>query len=106
MANETLPSLWRLREMQSFIRALLADRSRLLTMLVAILNAQPPTRWTDLIGEGIGTLEREVLEKAAPVPDLVHWFGEWARVAQGKQRGLLLLTAHRTKGLEFDHVAS
>jgi ATP-dependent DNA helicase RecQ len=107
LANEAMPSLWRLREMQAFIRALLAERSRLLTIpdLVAILNGQPQTRWTNLIGEGIGTLARELVEKAAPVPDLVEWFGEWAREARGEQRGLLLLTAHRAKGLEFDHVA-
>jgi ATP-dependent DNA helicase RecQ len=107
MANETLPSLWRLREMQAFIRALLADRTRLSTIpdLVALLNAQPQSRWTDLIGEGIGMLARELVEKAAPVPDLVQWFGEWARDVRGEQRGLLLLTAHRAKGLEFDHVA-
>ena len=60
---------------------------------------------TDLTGEGIGLLARELVEKAAPVPDLVEWFGEWAREARGEQRGLLLLTAHRAKGLEFDHVA-
>ena len=107
MANETLPSLWRLREMQGFIRALLADRTRLLSIpdLVAILNAQPQSRWTNLIGEGIGTLARELVEKAAPVPDIVQWFGEWARDVRGEQRGLLLMTAHRAKGLEFDHVA-
>ena len=34
-----------------------------------------------------------------------EWFGEWARKARGEQRGLLLLTAHRAKGLEFDYVA-
>jgi len=107
MANETLPSLWRLREMQGFIRALLSDRTRLLTIpdLVAILNAQPQSRWCDLIGEGIGTLARELVGKSAPVPDIVQWFGEWARDVRGEQRGLLLMTAHRAKGLEFDHVA-
>ena len=48
MANETLPSLWRLREMQAFIRVLLADRTRLLTIadLVDVLNAQPQLRTT------------------------------------------------------------
>jgi len=107
MANEKPLTLWRMREMQGFVRALLADRTRLLTIpdLVAILNAQPQSRWTDLIGEGIGTLARELVEKAAPVPDLVQWFGEWARDVRGEQRGLLLMTAHRAKGLEFDHVA-
>lgn len=107
MANEKPMNLWRMREMHSFIRALLADRTRLLAIsdLVAILNAQPQSRWTDLIGEGIGTLARELVEKAAPVPDIVQWFGEWARDVRGEQRGLLLMTAHRAKGLEFDHVA-
>lgn len=50
-------------------------------------------------------MARELVEKAAPVPDLVQWFGEWARDARGEQRGLLLMTAHCAKGLEFDHVA-
>jgi ATP-dependent DNA helicase RecQ len=107
MANETLPSLWRLREMQAFVRCLLADRTRLLSIsdLTGILNGLPQSRWTDLIGEGLGTLAREMSEKSAPVPELVEWLGEWAREARAEQRGLLLLTAHRAKGLEFDHVA-
>lgn len=86
---------------------LMTYQTRLMTIpnLVAILNAQPQSRWTDLIGEGIGTLARELVEKAAPVPDLVQWFGEWARDVRGEQRGLLLMTAHRAKGLEFDHGA-
>jgi len=107
MASEALPGLWRLREMQAFVRSLLADRTRLLSIsdLTGILNALPHSRWTDLIGEGIGTLARELSEKSAPVPELVEWFGEWAREARAEQRGLLLLTAHRAKGLEFDHVA-
>lgn len=29
---------------------------------------------------------------------------EWGREARRRQRGLLLLTVHRAKGLEFDHV--
>lgn len=40
-----------------------------------------------------------------PVPDIVEWLAEWSRETRGEQRGLLLLTAHRAKGLEFDHVA-
>ena len=34
----------------------------------------------------------------------VEWLAEWAREARRRQRGLLLMTAHRAKGLEFDHV--
>lgn len=107
MANETLPGPWRTREMQAFLRALLADRTRLFSIaqLTDLLNTQPPSRWTDLIGEGIGGLARELAGKSAPVPDIVQWFGDWARDMRGEQRGLLLVTAHSAKGLEFDHVA-
>ena len=34
----------------------------------------------------------------------IEWLAEWGRDARRRQRGLLLLTAHRAKGLEFDHV--
>jgi len=104
-ANESLPSIWRLREMQMLIRKLLPDRSRLLTVddLLAILNDFPTSRWTNLIGEGSEALSREIDDKFVTVPDLIQWLGEWARDARGRQRGLLLLTAHRAKGLEFDH---
>ena len=34
----------------------------------------------------------------------IEWLAEWARDVRRRQRGLLLLTAHRAKGLEFDHV--
>ena len=32
------------------------------------------------------------------------WLAEWGRELRRRQTGLLLLTAHRAKGLEFDHV--
>jgi ATP-dependent DNA helicase RecQ len=73
--------------------------------MTEILNTLPRSRWTDMIGEGIGLLARDVAEREIPVPEIVEWFGEWSRDVKGEQRGLLLLTAHRAKGLEFDHVA-
>ncbi len=106
MANESLPSIWRLREMQQFIDVLRRDPTRLLSVgeLLDALNAIPSNRWTDLIGEGIAALAKELANQSMPVPDLVEWFAEWARDARNEQRGLLLLTAHRAKGLEFDDV--
>lgn len=106
LANESLPSIWRLREMQQFIDAVRKDPARLLTIreLVDMKNAIPSNRWTDLIAEGIAALAHELNTKPMPVPDLVEWFAEWARDARGEQRALLLLTAHRAKGLEFDDV--
>ncbi len=107
VASEKPLSLWKMREMQAFVRALLTDRTRMLSILdlTQVLNTLPKSRWTDLIGEGIGLLARDVAEREIPVPDIVEWFGEWSRDVRGEQRGLLLLTAHRAKGLEFDHVA-
>lgn len=104
MANESLPSIWRLREMQRFVDALRHDSTRLLGVrdLVELVNAIPSNRWTDLIAEGIAALAKELANKTMPVPDLVEWFAEWSIDARSEQRGLLLLTAHRAKGLEFD----
>ncbi len=33
-----------------------------------------------------------------------EWLAEWARDNRRRQHGLLLTSAHRAKGLEFDHV--
>jgi ATP-dependent DNA helicase RecQ len=114
LANETLPGIWRLREMQLFISAMRREPTHLLDIhdLVGMLNTIAPSRWTDLIADGIAALAVELnatatLEDAPrslPVPDLLEWFSEWARDARTEQRGLLLLTAHRAKGLEFHHV--
>ena len=42
---------------------------------------------------------------AMPVSHCIEWLAEWGREVRQRQRGLLLLTAHSAKGLEFDHVA-
>ena len=106
MANESMPSIWRLREMQQFIDAVKREPARSLSVhdLIIFLNAIPSNRWTDLIGEGIAALAKELSSKTMPVPDMVEWLAEWARDVRSEQRGLLLLTAHRSKGLEFDDV--
>ncbi len=106
MANETLPSIWRLREMQQFVAAMRREPTHLLSIhdLVEMKNAIPANRWTDLIAEGIAALAHELNTKSMPVPDLIEWFAEWARDTRSEQRSLLLLTAHRAKGLEFDDV--
>jgi len=107
MANETLPGIWRLREMQALVAALRRDSSKLMSIdtLIEVFLEIESNRWTDLIGEGIAELRQEIADRKMPVTDLVEWFAEWARDTRGEQRGLLLLTAHRAKGLEFDDVA-
>src|SRR5690606_17849798 len=65
MANESMPGSWRLREMQLFIDSMQSDNKRLLGVhdLVGFLNAIPSNRWTDLIGEGIAALAKELSNK-------------------------------------------
>ncbi|OUD11020.1 helicase [Marivivens niveibacter] len=106
MANEKLPSVWRLREMQRFIARLRQNPTAMLSVtdLLMVLNEQPSNRWIELIVDGIADLARELEKKTMPVPDVIEWLAEWAQDVRGTQRGLLLLTAHRSKGLEFDHV--
>lgn len=106
VANEQLPGLWRMREMQQYISALREDRGQLLsvTELTDKLNAIPGSRWTNRIGEGIGILAREIDGRSLPAQDIIEWLAEWAGETWGEQRGLKLLTAHRAKGLEFDDV--
>ena len=106
MANEKLPSVWRLREMQRLVAGLRSRPSAMLTIqdLLDVLNEQPSNRWVDLIAEGIADLARELGNKTIPAPDAIEWLAEWAQEIRSAQRGLLLLTAHRSKGLEFDHV--
>lgn len=106
MANESLPNLWRLREMQAFIAALKASGKQIFSIpdLLAELNAIAANKWTELIAEGVATLAREIADKAVHLPDVIEWFAEWARDARSEPRGVLLLTAHRAKGLEFRDV--
>jgi ATP-dependent DNA helicase RecQ len=105
-ANERLPGLWRMREMQMFIGALRQDHGRIVSLadLTEMLNLIPTSRWTDRIGEGLGLLAREIDGRSLPAADAIEWLAEWARDDWGVQRGLKLLTAHRAKGLEFDDV--
>jgi ATP-dependent DNA helicase RecQ len=106
LANEHLPSIWRLREMQILVSSLRSVRGELITIkdLIALLNRQTPNRWTDLLAEGIAAMARELGTGAMPALDVIEWLAEWSRDTRGEQRGLLLLTGHRAKGLEFDHV--
>ena len=106
LANERLPGLWLMREMQAFMGALRKDPSRVFSMpeLTEVLNELLPSRWTDRIGEGLDLFARDVDTRSVPVTDIIEWFAEWSRETWGEQRGLKLLTAHRAKGLEFDDV--
>ncbi len=106
LANEEIPSFWRLRETQQFIDWLRAHESQLLRVeeLVAWMEDQPPGPWQELLRQAIEEYELESMSEGTTINHLIEWLAEWGRDIRRRQRGLLLLTAHRAKGLEFDHV--
>ena len=108
LASDDAPTLWRLREMQDLVAGIRARGGDLLSLgdLVELHNRLPRNRWSDLIMQGLLALNRELANKAAPAQDIVEWLAEWSREMRGLQRSLMLLTAHRAKGLEFDHVVA
>ena len=57
-----------------------------------------------LLREGVAEYALETGGAEIPVEHFTEWLAEWGRDVRRQQRGLLLLTAHRAKGLEFDHV--
>ena len=106
MANENAPSFFRLRETQHLLAWVRSRESGLIDgpALRDWAAAQPSGPWQALLAQAIRDYALES-GKEAPVEHFVEWLAEWGREARREQRGLLLLTAHRAKGLEFDHVA-
>ena len=106
MANEDLTSIWHLRETQSLIGWLRNRDSRLIRNadVRERLTSQPQSPWIELLQEAIEAHEVEAGMAEIPVDTFIEWLAEWGREVRKRQRGLLLTTAHRAKGLEFDHV--
>ena len=107
MANEDFSGTWRLRETQALLHWVRERDSRLITSaeLNDWLQKQPSGSWNELLLEAVGEYALETGGAETPVAHFIEWLAEWAREVRRRQRGLLLTTAHRAKGLEFDHVA-
>ena len=106
MANEEFTGVWHLRETQALLNWLRGRDSLLVSSadLTVWLTSQPPGPWIDLLSEAAAEFELETGGTETSLDHCVEWLAEWGREARRQQRGLLLLTAHRAKGLEFDHV--
>ena len=106
MANDELPSFWRLRETQALIGWVQEQSSTISAGAVAgWLEQQGSGCWWATLRDAIAELAAEHGDGDLLAKDLLEWLAEWGRDFRRKQTGLLLLTAHRAKGLEFDHVA-
>ena len=106
MANEEFTGVWHLRETQALVNWLRGRESRLVTSadLEDWITQQPSGIWNELLLEAIAEFALETSGTESPTDNFIEWLAEWAREVRRRQRGLLLLTAHRAKGLEFDHV--
>ncbi len=107
MANEEIPGFWRLRETRAFVEWLRGRKTRIVdgASLRCWTDEQPSGPWHDLLRQAVEEHALETGGRETPVEHFIEWLAEWGRDIRRRQRGLLLLTAHRAKGLEFDHVA-
>ena len=107
MGNEKIPNFWRLRETRAFVAWLRARKPRVVDggALQKWAHARPSDPWHDLLRQAIDEHALETGGGEVPVDNVVEWLADWSRDVRRRQHGLLLLTAHRAKGLEFDHVA-
>ena len=106
MGDEEIPKFWRLRETQALLDWLHGRDANIVdgAALRQWLDQQSPNPWTELLHEAADELSLETGGTEMPTAHLIEWLAEWGREVRRRQRGLLLLTAHRAKGLEFDHV--
>ncbi|MXW46191.1 MAG: AAA family ATPase [Gammaproteobacteria bacterium] len=106
MANDDVSYFWRLRETRQLLGWLEA-RGEPLVSAAAIrkwLYSQPGGRWMETLREAVADYELDAGDGENPVDSFLEWLAEWGREMRRRQTGLLMLTAHRAKGLEFDHV--
>lgn len=106
IATDDLPPLWQLRETQNLLRFVEeTDKTTIrATDLIDWVRKQPQNSWFEMLMEAIEEYETETDGQDSPIPMFKEWLAETLRDFRGKQQGLLLLSAHKAKGLEFDHV--
>lgn len=106
MANEDFSGFWHLRETRALVKWVRELDSQLVksTDVATWLRARQTNAWYELLLEAASDFQIETGGLETPVDHFIEWLAEWGRDYRKSQKGLLLLTAHRAKGLEFDHV--
>ena len=106
VASDDPPNVWRLRETQSLVDWLGGRPGAAVRVadIAGWMDRQPNGPWWSLLREGLEDLFHELGDREADRKDVIEWLAEWGRDARKRQTGLLLLSAHRAKGLEFDDV--
>ncbi len=106
MGNEEIPGFWWLRETRELREWLRARQPSIVDgeSLREWADALRRGPWTDLLRQAVDEHALETGGAETPVEHFIEWLAEWGRDVRRRQSGLLLVTAHRAKGLEFDHV--
>jgi ATP-dependent DNA helicase RecQ len=105
MADEEEPPLWRLRETQALLghagtHGQLVKAERLHDWFAGYAGND----WIACLEHAIAAFAEDTQGAEVSLDYFRDWLAEWGRANRQKQNGLLLLSAHRAKGLEFDHV--
>ena len=105
MANDDTLSVWQLRETQALVDCLRESQSTLIrnSDVHKWLERQARGPWIELLSQATLEYEQEAGDAETSVYSFVEWLAEWSRDARRRQHGLLLTSAHKAKGLEFDH---
>jgi ATP-dependent DNA helicase RecQ len=112
LASEDSSQFWRLRETQALLDSVAARGISLNTALVTatqLIDWLTTHRVADnphhaLMAEALADYALETGDVELPAAQFREWLAEWGREVRQRQTGLLLVTAHSAKGLEFDHV--
>lgn len=106
LAMDDTPNLWYMVETQIFAHWLRTrDRTAIqLSEIRGWMEGKPDGTWWNLLREGMETLSSEIGDRETSRHHVLDWMAEWTRDVRKRPSGLLLLTAHSAKGLEFDDV--
>ncbi|MDO4682879.1 MAG: RecQ family ATP-dependent DNA helicase [Lautropia sp.] len=107
LARDAQMPLWSLRETQQLVQALQQKGHETITAteLNALVDALPESPWRAWLQTAVDDYAADVGNLKLSARHARQWLGEWCREARQQQQGLLLVTVHGSKGLEFDHVA-
>ena len=105
VSREDFTATWHLRETQALLDWVEGHGGPLnAEAALQWLRGQPKGPWNDLLMEAVESYWEETNNEGLPAAAIREWLAEWARYYRRRQHGLLLTSAHRAKGLEFDHV--
>ena len=106
-AADELGNLWRYREVQALVEELRAADTKLIdaaALRKLLSDRGSGSHWTAL-REAIEDYGLDTGEQEQPLDFFIEWLVTGAATFAIGKTGLLLLSAHRAKGLEFEHIA-